>query len=121
MKQAGHSTEGTLHTLRHVDFELTEWPYRRYLAQIRLDALSCLRALATASPRALHKHWSLFLADSPYLRDRHTLFSIIESDPSHSNRLQACSALEALLAHSAAYLNIAEDRCVMIVNLPDRD
>ncbi|BGP07743.1 HEAT repeat-containing protein 6 [Rhodotorula toruloides] len=83
---------------------------RRYLAQIRLDALSCLRALANASPRALHKHWSLFLADSPYLRDRHTLFSIIESDPSHSNRLQACSALEALLAHSAAYLNIAEDR-----------
>ncbi|BGP31759.1 hypothetical protein JCM10296v2_003533 [Rhodotorula toruloides] len=83
---------------------------RRYLVQIRLDALSCLRALASASPKALHKHWSLFLADSPYLRDRHTLFSIIESDPSRSNRLQACSALEALLAYSAAYLNIAEDR-----------
>ncbi|BGO99447.1 hypothetical protein NBRC10513v2_003544 [Rhodotorula toruloides] len=83
---------------------------RRYIAQIRLNALSCLRALGSASPKALHKHWSLFLADSPYLRDRHTLFSIIESDPSRSNRLQACSALEALLAHSAAYLNIAEDR-----------
>ncbi|GEM07521.1 armadillo-type fold domain containing protein [Rhodotorula toruloides] len=83
---------------------------RRYAAQIRLDALACLRTLASTNPKALYKHWGLFLAESPYLRDHHTLFSIIESDPSRSNRLQACSALEALLANSAAYLNIAEDR-----------
>lgn len=87
-------------------------PHRRYLAEIRLDALSCLRALASRSPKAVYKHWGLFLADSPYLRHRQTLFSIIESDPSRTNRLQACYTLEAMLSDSAAYLNIAEDRCV---------
>ncbi|BGP47784.1 hypothetical protein JCM10450v2_003649 [Rhodotorula kratochvilovae] len=83
---------------------------RRDSAQLRRDALVCLRSLATASPRALHKHWHLFLADSPYLRSRSTVVSLIEHDPSRSVRLQACAALDALLEDSSPYLALAEDR-----------
>ncbi|GAA5924338.1 hypothetical protein JCM1841_001363 [Sporobolomyces salmonicolor] len=79
-------------------------------AQIRLDALTCLRSLATNSPKALHKDWQLFLSDSPYLRNRPTLVNLIESDSSRSVRLQACAALEAMLEDSASYLAIAQDR-----------
>ncbi|GAA5885579.1 hypothetical protein JCM6882_007479 [Rhodosporidiobolus microsporus] len=83
---------------------------RRDAAQIRLDALTCLRTLATNNSKALHKHWPLFLADSPYLRSRPTLFTLMESDPSRSVRLQACNAFSAMLEGSANYLAIAEDR-----------
>ncbi|GAA6007829.1 hypothetical protein JCM10207_004890 [Rhodosporidiobolus poonsookiae] len=83
---------------------------RRDAAQIRLDALICLRNLATADPKALHKHWSLFLSNSPYLRSRSTLFSLIEGDVSQSVRAQATAALSAMLEDSASYLSIAEDR-----------
>ncbi|GAA5912262.1 hypothetical protein JCM8208_001316 [Rhodotorula glutinis] len=83
---------------------------RRDSAQIRHDALTCLRSLALSSPRLLHRHWHLFLADSPYLRNRPTLFSLVEHDPSRSVRLQACAALDALLEDSAPYLALAEDR-----------
>ncbi|GAA5891256.1 hypothetical protein JCM5296_006878 [Sporobolomyces johnsonii] len=79
-------------------------------AQIRLDALTCLRSLATNDPKALHKEWHLFLSDSPYLRNRPTLVNLIESDSSRSVRLQACAALEAMLKDSASYLAIAQDR-----------
>ncbi|GAA5825566.1 hypothetical protein JCM11251_000287 [Rhodosporidiobolus azoricus] len=82
----------------------------RDAAQIRLDALTCLRTLAQNNPRALHKHWALFLADSPYLRSRHTLFTLMDSDLSRSVRLQACAALSAMLTDSASYLAIAADR-----------
>ncbi|GJN89079.1 hypothetical protein Rhopal_002053-T1 [Rhodotorula paludigena] len=64
---------------------------------------------AQANPKALHRHWSLFLTDSPYVRSRSTLISLVEHDPSRSVQLQACAALEALLQDSAAYLAIAED------------
>ncbi|GAA5848533.1 hypothetical protein JCM9279_006595 [Rhodotorula babjevae] len=83
---------------------------RRDAAQIRHDALTCLRSLALSSPRLLHRHWHLFLADSPYLRNRPTLFSLVEHDASLSVRLQACAALDALLEDSAPYLALAEDR-----------
>ncbi|TNY23415.1 hypothetical protein DMC30DRAFT_407922 [Rhodotorula diobovata] len=83
---------------------------RRDSALIRLDALVCLRSLALAGPRLLHAHWQLFLADSPHLRTRHTLFSLVENDASHSVRLRACAAIDALLDESAPYLSLAEDR-----------
>ncbi|GAA5878780.1 hypothetical protein JCM16303_007179 [Sporobolomyces ruberrimus] len=79
-------------------------------AQIRIDALTCLRSLATRNPRALQKHWHHFLSDSPYLRSRLTLMTLVESDPTQEVRLQACRALEALLRESTAYLAIAQDR-----------
>ncbi|GAA6027512.1 hypothetical protein JCM8097_007899 [Rhodosporidiobolus ruineniae] len=83
---------------------------RRDSAQLRLDALTCLRNLAASDPKALHKHWSLFLSDSPYLRTRPTLFNLVENDPSRSVRIQACAALSVMLEGSASYLAIAEDR-----------
>ncbi|GAA5970785.1 hypothetical protein JCM11641_004454 [Rhodosporidiobolus odoratus] len=83
---------------------------RRESAQIRLDALACLRNLAQTDTKALHKHWPLFLSDSPYLRNRPTLFTLMSSDPSRSVRSQACTALNAMLEASASYLAIAEDR-----------
>ncbi|GAA6050250.1 hypothetical protein JCM3770_002755 [Rhodotorula araucariae] len=83
---------------------------RRDSAQVRRDALACLRSLALADPRSLHRHWHFFLADSPYLRTRSTLVSLVEHDPSRSVRLQACAALDALLEDSAPYLALAEDR-----------
>ncbi|BGP15936.1 hypothetical protein JCM10213_003633 [Rhodosporidiobolus nylandii] len=83
---------------------------RRDAAQIRLDALTCLRTLASNDAKSLHKHWALFLSDSPYLRNRPTLFSLIENDPSRSVRLQACAVLNTMLEGSTSYLAIAEDR-----------
>ncbi|GAA6018518.1 hypothetical protein JCM11491_006432 [Sporobolomyces phaffii] len=79
-------------------------------AHIRVDALTCLRALAKSNARGLQKHWHHFLSDSPYLRNRLTLMTLVESDPARDVRLQACRALEAMLEDSAAYLNIAQDR-----------
>ncbi|GAA6059280.1 hypothetical protein JCM10212_006673 [Sporobolomyces blumeae] len=79
-------------------------------AQIRLDALACLSSLATNNPKALHRHWHLFLRDSPYLRDRPTLIGLIEHDPTPEVRIQACLALESLLADSSPYLALAQDR-----------
>ncbi|GAA5993226.1 hypothetical protein JCM5350_007289 [Sporobolomyces pararoseus] len=85
--------------------------YRRSdSAQIRLDAVTCLRSLAKNNPRELQRHWHHFLSDSPYLRNRSTLLTLVESDPSREVRLQACSALEAMLEDSSTYLAIAQDR-----------
>ncbi|GAA5849482.1 hypothetical protein JCM8547_000468 [Rhodosporidiobolus lusitaniae] len=83
---------------------------RKDAAQIRLDALTCLCSMATTDAKSLHPHWSLSLADSPYLRSRPTLCTLLEHDPSRSVRDQACKALSAMLDESASYLAIAEDR-----------
>jgi hypothetical protein len=52
------------------------------------------------------------MSDSPYLRNRLTLMTLIESDPAREVRLLACQALETMLEDSATYLNIAQDRYV---------
>ncbi|GAA5982064.1 hypothetical protein JCM10908_004722 [Rhodotorula pacifica] len=83
---------------------------QRDAAQLRLDALGVLRTIAATDARALHKHWHLFLADSPFLRTRPTLSSLIESDPSRTVRIQAALTLKTMLEGSEAFLAIAEDR-----------
>ncbi|GAA5904477.1 uncharacterized protein JCM6883_006504 [Sporobolomyces salmoneus] len=79
-------------------------------AQIRLDALTCLRSLARNNNKGLQVHWQHFVSDSPYLRNRSTLMTLVESDPILEVRIQACQTLEAMLEGSTAYLSIAQDR-----------
>lgn len=86
------------------------WDRHRRSAQLRLDALGVLQTVATTDARALHKHWHLFLADSPFLRNRPTLFSLIESDPSRTVRTRAALTLKCMLEGSEAFLAIAEER-----------
>lgn len=63
--------------------------------------------------KLLYQHWSLFIPDSRFARLRKTLFTLIESDPVPSVRLQAATALEAMLQASSAYLAIADDKSVL--------
>ncbi|KAG0667121.1 hypothetical protein C6P46_002532 [Rhodotorula mucilaginosa] len=82
----------------------------RRAAQLRLDALGVLQTVAATDARVLHKHWHLFLADSPFLRNRPTFFSLIESDPSRTVRTRAALTLKCMLEGSEAFLAIAEER-----------
>ncbi|GAA5870644.1 hypothetical protein JCM3774_001712 [Rhodotorula dairenensis] len=86
------------------------WDRLRGAAQLRVDALRLLQKIATIDSRALHRHWHLFLTDSPFLRNRPTLFTLIESDPSETVRIQAAAALKNMLETSEAFLAIAEER-----------
>lgn len=60
--------------------------------------------------KALRPHWHQFLSDSPYLRNRKTLMTLVESDPVLEVRIQACQTLETMLERSTEYLAIAQDR-----------
>ncbi|KAK4056891.1 hypothetical protein OIO90_002141 [Microbotryomycetes sp. JL221] len=83
---------------------------QRRIVQTRLDALSCLQAIATNDPRLLYKHWSEFFVDSPFQRYRPNLMALVERDPSHQINLKASIVVELMLTRSAQYLAVAQDR-----------
>lgn len=86
-------------------------------ASFLIQATNRSLRLSQSHAKALYPHWGLFLADSPYLRSRRNLLTLVESDPAVAVRIRACHVLVALLDGSMAYLAIAEDRSVVLLDL----
>ncbi|KAI7902842.1 uncharacterized protein BX663DRAFT_568739 [Cokeromyces recurvatus] len=102
---------------------------QRDYTKIRINALLCLSAIATTSPKVLYSHWSKFLPDTfsiflsnntnsegkllPFLRtdnQPYSLFTILLYDPIIHVRSAVCHALIAMLNGSKNYLSLALER-----------
>ncbi|KAI9478694.1 MAG: hypothetical protein EXX96DRAFT_256100 [Benjaminiella poitrasii] len=99
---------------------------QRDYAKIRINALLCLSAIASTSPKVLYSHWSKFLPDTfsiflsnntnsegrllPYLKSDnqpYSLFTILIYDPMVHVRSAVCNSLIAMLDGSKHYLSLA--------------
>lgn len=99
-------------------------------AKIRINALLCLSAIATATPKALYPHWHKFLPDTfsiflannavhgelpPVLKSDnqpYSLFTILLYDPMQNVRAAVCNTLMSILDGSKQYLSLAQERQV---------
>ncbi|KAI8348268.1 hypothetical protein BD560DRAFT_456426 [Blakeslea trispora] len=111
---------------------LTELSPRRQRdnAKIRINALLCLCAIATVSPKSLYPHWhkfipdtfSIFLSNNMNSKDQqlpallksdnqpYSLLTILLYDPILNVRSTVCHTLVAILNESKQYLSIASER-----------
>lgn len=82
---------------------------RQEMAQIRLDALSCLRSVAQIdSGKPLYPFWQMFLPISTTDRaTAPTLMHLVEADESTAVRLRACETVRDMLEPAGPYLSIA--------------
>jgi hypothetical protein len=79
--------------------------------KVRLHALSCIMAIAKASPKSFYGFWNLFIPNSPH-SSAPSIFGILLHDPSPKVRSTSAATLATIFDGSSNFLLAAADMYV---------